>query len=271
MEKTKIYGLIDPIDGLIKYIGKTSDLTYRLKNHIKNSLKEKSGLTKKEAWIKSLHNKNLKPEIIEIDEVLNKEWGFWEKHYISLYRSWGFELKNMTEGGDGWGKGVVPWNKGIPHNEEFKKVLSDLKIGPLNNRYGVKLPKEVVEKIQKKRNKKIKEIGEKISKSKKGVKQSEEHKKKLSQVRKGRIPWNKGKTGYSTKKKGNNIISEEMKKRISEKLTKHKIIQKDLNGNFIKEWLKMELKSEGFSVSYITNVCLGNRNKAYGFKWEYKK
>lgn len=33
----------------------------------------------------------------------------------------------------------------------------------------------------------------------------------------------------------------------------------------------MELKSEGFSVSYITNVCLGNRNKAYGFKWEYKK
>ena len=52
MEKTKIYGLIDPIDGLIKYIGKTSDLTYRLKNHIKNSLKEKSGLTKKEAWIK---------------------------------------------------------------------------------------------------------------------------------------------------------------------------------------------------------------------------
>ena len=31
-----------------------------------------------------------------------------------------------------------------------------------------------------------------------------------------------------------------MKKRISEKLTKHKIIQKDLNGNFIKEWLKHE-------------------------------
>ena len=36
-----------------------------------------------------------------------------------------------------------------------------------------------------------------------------------------------------------------MKKRISEKLTKHKIIKKDLNGNFIKEQLKMELKSEG--------------------------
>ena len=43
MEKTiKIYGLQDPRDELIKYIGKTeSDLDYRLKQHLREKVNTK--------------------------------------------------------------------------------------------------------------------------------------------------------------------------------------------------------------------------------------
>ncbi len=37
-------------------------------------------------------------------------------HYISLYKSWGFNLKNMTDGGDGVDKGTSPWNKGLKYD-----------------------------------------------------------------------------------------------------------------------------------------------------------
>ena len=39
--------------------------------------------------------------IEELDIVENEEWEFWEKHYISLFKSWGFELVNQNEGGGG--------------------------------------------------------------------------------------------------------------------------------------------------------------------------
>lgn len=35
-----------------------------------------------------------------IDEVSKSEWQFWEKYYISLYKSWGIKLVNLTDGGD---------------------------------------------------------------------------------------------------------------------------------------------------------------------------
>ena len=36
-----------------------------------------------------------------IDEVNSEEWKFWEKHYISLFKSWGFQLDNKNDGGGG--------------------------------------------------------------------------------------------------------------------------------------------------------------------------
>lgn len=275
MKTITIYGLIDPNDGHVKYIGKTSNIKKRLSEHINTTLK-KNKLTKKEAWIKSLINKNLKPEIFEIDAINNKEWKFWEQHYICLFKSWGFDLKNLTDGGDGWESGNVPWNKGIPHTKEFKERLSKLKIGKLNNRFGVKLSKEIINKIQNSRNVKIFEIGEKISKGKKNKKFSNEHKDslkkswELSKKNNERTPWNKGITGYTTTAKGR-TVNDEIKKQISKTLSKFKVIQKDINNNIIKEWYKFELKNEGFSISNITSVCLKKRKTAHGYKWEYKE
>jgi hypothetical protein len=34
------------------------------------------------------------------------EWGFWEIYWINQFKTWGFELKNLTNGGDGGSLGV---------------------------------------------------------------------------------------------------------------------------------------------------------------------
>jgi len=77
---TKIYYLHRG-DNIPFYIGKTINL--------------KTRLTK--------HNQVLgfKSFIEVIDEVLTSEYKFWEKHYISLYKSWGFKLENKNKGGGG--------------------------------------------------------------------------------------------------------------------------------------------------------------------------
>lgn len=105
---TFIYCLIDPRTNQVRYIGKSDHPTQRYKEHLYQNRK-----TYLKDWVKSLKKENLKPELIILDEVLLSEWEFWEKHYISLYKSWGFKLCNMTEGGDG-----------IIHTEEIKAKIS---------------------------------------------------------------------------------------------------------------------------------------------------
>ena len=113
-----IYTLDCPITKEPKYVGKSYDVNLRFtKGHLKDEDK-----SKKTNWIKSLKKQNLKPDVTIIDSVNKKEWKFWEKHYISLYRSWGFNLKNMTEGGDGVDKGTIPWNKGIKYDGKYPKM-----------------------------------------------------------------------------------------------------------------------------------------------------
>lgn len=114
MELVYIYSLKDPRDNQIKYIGKANNIDTRLYTHTVNCNLVKN--TPKIQWIKSLKDKGLKPIIEEIDCVLKSEWQFWEKHYISLYKSWGFNLKNYTLGGDG--------NNCPFRTEEFKQKVS---------------------------------------------------------------------------------------------------------------------------------------------------
>ena len=62
-----------------------------------------------------------------IDEV--EDWKFWEKHYISLYRSWGFELENKNDGGGGPSKYTeeqkIKMRK--PHPGSGRKISKTLK------------------------------------------------------------------------------------------------------------------------------------------------
>lgn len=261
--------LVDPITNEPKYIGKTYNLKKRLNIHIQKSKNKIGKLNKNQSWIRSLLFNNLKPKIESLDIVPETEWKFWEKYYITLFKSWGFNLKNGTNGGDGWEKGNIPWNKGKTLSEEIKKKLSNLKMGKLNNRYGIKQSLETIEKRKKTNSTKKEEISKKISIAKKGKKQSLEHIKKLSESRKGRTPWNKGISGYSTKGKGK-IITKEVRDKIRNTLTKYIIIQLTKDDKVIRKWSRKEIIMAGYSIGNISEVCLGHRKTAYGFKWKYE-
>lgn len=93
---TYIYALADSNTGIVKYIGKSNDPEHRLTTHLSTSRIFKN--TPKNAWLKSL---SVRPELIILDEVSKDNWEFWERYWISQFKTWGFDLKNSTDGGDG--------------------------------------------------------------------------------------------------------------------------------------------------------------------------
>ena len=115
MNTTYIYYLCKK-DGIPLYIGKTKNSpNLRLNDHT----------CKKE--------KNL--QINVIDEVLTSEWKFWEKYYISLFRSWGFKLENKNNGGGG-PKG------GYTLTQETKNKISKANSKPKPKDFGEKISKQ---------------------------------------------------------------------------------------------------------------------------------
>lgn len=90
-----IYTLAHPGTGEIRYIGKTNDLKGRLKSHIYDYRK-----SKKSGWIKSLKSQGLKPVIEVVETFISEgECLSYEEYWIQQFRSWGFRLLNMAEGG----------------------------------------------------------------------------------------------------------------------------------------------------------------------------
>ena len=78
--KTYIYYL--ERRGIPFYIGKTN----------KPSNRQNSHRAKRNDFTLKLHT---------LDLVNKNEWKFWENHYISLFKSWGFILENKNNGGGG--------------------------------------------------------------------------------------------------------------------------------------------------------------------------
>ncbi len=96
-DKVKIYTLSDPITFEVRYVGITTNtLEYRYKRHFYDKKNYK-----KNKWFKQLKSKSMMPIIEEIDVVDFDGWQFWEKWYISLFKTFGFDLVNLTEGGEG--------------------------------------------------------------------------------------------------------------------------------------------------------------------------
>lgn len=121
-----IYELVHPATQMPFYVGKTkNDLLVRLKGHI-NEARNKNSCDK-DKYINSLP---VNPIIKLIDVVFESDWRFWEQHYISLYRSWGFNLLNVTEGGDGGTRYYPPLvARKLTNDQRKKQSLSKLKRG----------------------------------------------------------------------------------------------------------------------------------------------
>lgn len=80
-----IYGLVDPRDGIIRYIGVTKNPAYRLAEHMR--MPHKEGLHKNQ-WIAELISKGLSPIFVFLDAVKEeqaKETEFkWITHFSTL-------------------------------------------------------------------------------------------------------------------------------------------------------------------------------------------
>ena len=207
--------------------------------------------------------------------VPEREWEFWEEHYIWLYRSYGFKLTNLTFGGDGmsnpsqetiekirksvlacyangfepWNKGtkgiVGEWNKGIVRTEEQKRKISETKKAQYAS-------------------------GEKVVWNKG---------KKTGQVvwNKGKVgvmpePWNKGTVGVMEAWNKGIPMSEESKRKCSLNSTHSKAVKQfTLDGEFIKEWRTAREAQEYVKCNCIGNCCNGKARSAGGFIWLWVK
>lgn len=125
-EAVLIYTLSCPTSRQVRYVGKTSgELNLRYNTHLDKS---KHKRTHKECWIWSLKQKGLKPTCEVVDECLEDNWIAMEQYWISQFKSWGFNLTNHTEGGEGM-SGI----KRGPLSEETKSKLSEAMKGRRTN------------------------------------------------------------------------------------------------------------------------------------------
>jgi hypothetical protein len=93
--KHYIYGLYDPRDEKIRYVGRTSNLEDRLRQHIYDG--QGSGRdTKRLLWIKELKVQNLRPIIKVLEEVDGNDVEEKEKYYINYHISNGANLTNKA-------------------------------------------------------------------------------------------------------------------------------------------------------------------------------
>lgn len=97
--KYSIYGLVDPRNKQLRYVGYSKNYKKRFWNHLKESKLKKN--THKNNWIKQLINNNLIPELILIDEFDDKKEALEaEIDYIAYFKHIGFNLTNITPGGE---------------------------------------------------------------------------------------------------------------------------------------------------------------------------
>ena len=239
MRKVYIYGLVDKSKNELKYIGKSINPQSRYRKHLQDSHKKNSY---KDNWIYSSLENNNKPELLIIDEVDEVNWEFWEKHYISYYKSIGCKLTNISEGGEN------------PPNLTGRKRTKDEIERISKSNTGKKRSEETRKTIS------LSKKGKPIPHLNNGKERSHSHRKNLSLSLKGRVSPNKGRK-----------YDEEHSKKLSNSHShqKKEIIQFTLDGKIIKIWDSISEAKKEYKNNHISECCLGKIKTAAGYKWKY--
>lgn len=168
---TYIYTLSDPTTNIVKYVGKTINPKMRYRTYIKQA---KNGTRNNLVinWVKSLLKNNLEPKLEIIDEI-DGSWEWLEQYWISQFKTWGFKLKNMTDGGDSnpmddpevrlkvsnhmktlikspkWCENISKAKKGVSiHSDKQKNIYSKMNTGDGNPMFNKKHTLESLNKMK---------------------------------------------------------------------------------------------------------------------------
>jgi len=164
-----IYSLIDPRNGMIRYIGKTTEsLSSRYSKHIYNATRHNRHSPHLCNWIRSVIAKGSHPIIGVLEEVLDdRNLGDVERSWISLYRYKDLsDLVNATDGGDGSPGRII--------SADTRKRMSASHIGKPGFWTGKKRDADTVRKIVKSRRANYRPAWNK------GIPLSDEAKRKIS-------------------------------------------------------------------------------------------
>lgn len=108
--RTVIYTLSDPDTNEVRYVGKTvKTFPQRLQDHLYSVKKEHNYRSN---WIKSILSRGKRPVIQYLDECSWDCSQALEIYWISQFKTWGFRLVNLSQGGEG-NLGLAPSQKNI--------------------------------------------------------------------------------------------------------------------------------------------------------------
>lgn len=300
---TFIYSLSEPETGQIRYVGKSDNPAYRAKTHLRKEDTHKS------KWVQGLIERGLKPALDILDEVPQKEWEFWEQHWVQVISGWGFQLVNGDRGGLGHHRMTTELAQkiskaliGKPNVALAKRVFSYFVDGAFSQEYesvsqasliltgDVQAHANIVRAISKKRAaygllwsyEKFSHI-EPIHINGR-IPISEETRKKISSSSLGRgvgrvvstetrMKQRQAKLGRSPANKGA-TLSEELRSKMRENSKSSKRVnQYSLDGKLICQWLSVKhaAESTGASRAAIHKCALGQYSQSAGYIWKYEQ
>jgi group I intron endonuclease len=227
MKQGRIYTLSHPVTHEVVYIGKTiNSLDNRLYGHIGDSKRHNRKIC---TWIQKLLKNGLKPIIEEVDCCDELELPALEQFYISLFKFWGFELKNHTSGGEGL--------LDFKHSEKTK-LNKSLQIRGSNNPFY-------------------------------GKTHTDETKRKISESNKNRKMSNEFVEKRRSYMKDNPITEETRKKIAESNKIKVIQYDLNMNIIKVHNSAADASRDYNFSTGHISSCCKGKRKTHKGFIWKY--
>jgi hypothetical protein len=234
MSVVYIYGLIDPRNDEVFYVGFTKNLNKRYLEHLRTKGRREKNLYKDNV-INEILQIDLKPKIKIIDKcdyIFNQKENIFEHErleifYIKKYRDEGIKLTNLTIGGDG---GCTLQKKVYQYSEDGKFLKEYKSVNEVANAYNVNA--DIISKAINQRGKKS----------------------------------YRGTYLFSSKEKSNLFEFKTTKK------DNIPIIQCSFDGIFIKEY-KSQKEASIITNIFQSNInyCLNKKRKhAGGFCWQYK-
>jgi len=273
-----IYTLCDPITKDIKYVGQTTDIERRFRDHISSSINKnsKSYDTYKSRWIRKLLNNGLHPVINIIEECYSiLESNSREKYHINQLTDSGSKLTNsyisdVTEFSTETKIKMSLAKKG----KSLEEIVGNDRAIELKEYYSKRLKennpnRSSEESVRSKISNTLKDFyRDKENHWAFGVSFTEEH---IDNLRESHL--------NNIKNTGNKKPrTDEQKDRIRNKIKgtkvhRSKILQFDINMILIKEWNSIrEIKSINSNLNrqLIADCCKGKRANYAGFFWKYK-